>query len=129
MRVRVAGEYPVGRVQVGPRGHAGRDEGDVGGPRVLLRLIEDNELVLVGVPVELPHHRVLEAAHHSGWQFNRNFLGLNFSLKNHFSFGLRFPALIKSSKIGSLDRSQNQNGISSHSSNKILLNCHPDSLA
>ena len=66
MRVRVAGEYAVGRVQVGPRGHTGRDEGDVGGPRTCLRLVEDDELVLVGVSVELPHHRVLETARHSG---------------------------------------------------------------
>ena len=70
MRVRVAGEYPVGRVQVGPCGHAGRDEGHVGGPGAGLRLVEDDELVLVGVPVELRHHRVLEAAHHSGAQIN-----------------------------------------------------------
>ena len=67
MRLRVGGEYRVRRVEVGPGGDAGRDEGDVGGPGVGgLRLVEDDELVLVGVPVELPHHRVLEAAHHPG---------------------------------------------------------------
>ena len=35
----------------------------------------------------------------SGRQFNRNFLGLSFSMKNHLSFGL------KSSKMGRLDMS------------------------
>ena len=65
----------------------------------------------------------------AGRQSNRNFFGLSYSLKNHLSFGLRFPTLIKSSKIGSLDISQNQNGISSrftsqNSSQKFLLNCH-----
>ena len=39
-------------------------------------------------------------------------IGLSFGLKNHFSFGLRFPILRKSSKMGSLDMSKNQNGIS-----------------
>ena len=48
----------------------------------------------------------------AGWQFNWFFL-LEFSLKNNLSFGLRFPKLIKSSKIGSLDMSLNQNRISS----------------
>ena len=47
-----------------------------------------------------------------GAQFNRNNFGLSFGLKNHLSFGLRFPTLRKNSKMGSLDMSQNQNGIS-----------------
>ena len=64
VRVRVAGENAVGRVQVGPRGHAGRDEGNVGGPSAGVRPVEDDELVLMGVPVELRHHRVLEPAHY-----------------------------------------------------------------
>ena len=57
----------------------------------------------------------------AGRQFNRTTLGLRFSLKNHFSFGLknhltcglRFPKLIKSSKM-----SQNQNGILSDFTNQ-----------
>ena len=40
-----------------------------------------------------------------GWQFNRNHFGLSLRLKNHLSFGLIFPKLLKSSKIGSLDKS------------------------
>ena len=43
---------------------------------------------------------------------------LEFSLKNHLSFGMRFPSLRKSSRMGSLDMSQNQNGISSHFSSR-----------
>ena len=55
-----------------------------------------------------------------GCQFNRNNLSLSFCLKNHLSFGLRFPTLITSSKMGSLDMSQNQNGISSRFQAKTL---------
>ena len=33
-----------------------------------------------------------------GWHFNRQFLGLSFSLKNHLSFGLRLHTLVNSSK-------------------------------
>ena len=39
--------------------------------------------------------------------------GLSFVLKNHLSFGLRFPTVRKCLKSGRLDMSQNQNGISS----------------
>ena len=35
-----------------------------------------------------------------GRPFNRNTFGLSFGLKNHLSFGLRFPTLRKSSKMG-----------------------------
>ena len=42
-----------------------------------------------------------------GAQFNRQRFGLSLSLKNHSSFGS--PTLIKSTKMGSLDTSQNQN--------------------
>ena len=45
-------------------------------------------------------------------QFNRKKFGLSFGLKNHLSFGLRFPTLRKCSKMGSLDTSQNKNRIS-----------------
>ena len=38
--------------------------------------------------------------------------GLSFGLKNNLSFGLRFPTLRNCSKMGSLDMSQNPNGIS-----------------
>ena len=48
----------------------------------------------------------------AGAQFNRQNFGLSFGLKNHLSFGLRFPTLRKCSKMGSLDMSRNQNGIS-----------------
>ena len=41
-----------------------------------------------------------------------------FSLKNHLSFGLRFIALRKCSKLGSLDMSQNQSAISSRFSSQ-----------
>ena len=49
-----------------------------------------------------------------GWQFNRTHFGLSFGMiVNHLSFGLRFPTLRKRSKMDSLDKSQNKNGISS----------------
>ena len=54
----------------------------------------------------------------TGWQFNRKQFVLSFSLKNHLSFGLRFPPLIISSKMGSLDISHNQNWISSRFSSQ-----------
>ena len=37
---------------------------------------------------------------------------MSFGLNNHLSFGVRFPTLITFSKMGSLDMSRNQNGIS-----------------
>ena len=43
--------------------------------------------------------------------------GLSFGLKNHLSFGLRFPTPRQCSKMG-LDMSQNQNGTSSHFSSQ-----------
>ena len=46
--------------------------------------------------------------------------GLNFGFKSGFSFGLRFPTIRKCSKMGSLDMSQNLNGISSHFPRKKL---------
>ena len=46
---------------------------------------------------------------HPGAQFNRKLFGLSFGLKNHLSFGLRFPTIRKCSKMGSLDMSQSQN--------------------
>ena len=46
-----------------------------------------------------------------GAQFNRNLRNLGFGLKNHLSFGLRFPAIRKCSKIHSSDMCANQNGI------------------
>ena len=48
----------------------------------------------------------------AGALFNRINFGLSFGSKNHLSFDLRFPTLRKHSKMGSLDMSQNQNGIS-----------------
>ena len=51
----------------------------------------------------------------AGRQFN---FGLSFGLKNHLSFTWRFPTLRKCSKMGSLDTSENTNGISSRFSNQ-----------
>ena len=57
---------------------------------------------------------------------------MSFSLKNHLSFGLRFPTLRKRSKMGSLDMSQNQNRISGRffkpelKPNIFLLNRAPE---
>ena len=68
-----------------------------------------------------------------GWQFNRKIFGLSFGLKNNLSFDLRFPTLEKSSKMGGLDMSQNQNGISNRffkpklKPTFFLLNCHSES--
>ena len=42
-------------------------------------------------------------------QYNK--FSLSFSLKNYSSFGLTFPRRIKSSRIDSLEMSQDQNGI------------------
>ena len=54
-----------------------------------------------------------------GWQFDINNFGLNFSLKNNFSFGSRFPTYTKkSSKQDSLGISQYQNGNSSRFSSR-----------
>ena len=61
----------------------------------------------------------------AGGQFNRKSFGLSFGLKNGLGFGLRFPVLRKSSKMGSLDISQNQNGtsirFSSRNSSQIVI--------
>ena len=47
--------------------------------------------------------RTLSRPHEAtGWKFNRKRFGLSFSLKNHLSFGLRFPTLRQSSEMGSL---------------------------
>ena len=46
-------EYPVGGVHVPPSGDRRRDVGDVDGARVGLLVVEDLELVVVGVAVEL----------------------------------------------------------------------------
>ena len=48
---------------------------------------------------------------HPGRRINRQNFGLSFGLKNHLSFGLRFPEIRTCSKMGSLDMSRNQNGI------------------
>ena len=92
---------------------------------------ENKPILLLGKLQGVHGQAALHAAPllQAGRQFNRIFFGFSYSLKNHFSFGLKFPTLIKSSKIGSLDISQNQNGISSrftsqNSSQKFLLNCH-----
>ena len=47
----------------------------------------------------------------AGEQFNRENFGLSIGMKNHLSFGLRFPTPRKCSKMGHLDTSWNQNGI------------------
>ena len=69
-----------------------------------------------GLPRLQPGRQHVAAAlpppHQPGWQFNSKKFGLSFSLKNHLSFGLRFPKLIESSNMGSLDMSIIQNGIS-----------------
>ena len=36
-------------------------------------------------------HAHADARHEPGWQCNRKVFGLIFSLKNHYSFGVRFP--------------------------------------
>ena len=46
-------EYPVGGVHVPPSGDRRRDVGDVDGPRVGLLIVEDLELVVVGMAVKL----------------------------------------------------------------------------
>ena len=53
---------------------------------------------------------------------------LTFSMRKHLSFAVRFPPLRKSSKMGSLDMSKNQNGISSQQMlawDSSLYNCYP----
>ena len=66
-----------------------------------------------------------------GWQFNIKYFSLSFGFENLLSFSLRFPTLIKSSKMASLDMSQNNNGISSRffkpklKPKCVLLNCLP----
>ena len=69
----------------------------------------DEGLVRQVLPHLLLHEeRVLELRSvEAGWEFNRNIFCLKSYLKNHLRFGLRFPTLIKSSKMGSLDMSQN----------------------
>ena len=46
-------EYPVGGVHVPPSGDRRRDVGDVDGTRVGLLIVEDLELVVVGMAVKL----------------------------------------------------------------------------
>ncbi len=61
--VSVRGVDPVRKVYVPVRGDRGRDEaeGDGPGPVAVDRVVDDLEGVEVGVPVELVHHRSLEA--------------------------------------------------------------------
>ena len=53
-------KYPVGGVHVPPSGDGRRDVGHTDGPRVGLAVVEDLELVVVGVAVELRRDRALE---------------------------------------------------------------------
>ena len=72
--VSVRGVDPVRQVDVPVRGDRGRDEaeGDWPGSVAFDRVVDDLEGVEVGVPVELVHHRGLEALNDPVFEENKN---------------------------------------------------------